>query len=183
MNGVVSVAASQTRLNSQLPENLRMLFVDDSAAALKLLVRRFKMARSDIDAVLATTGEEALALCEAQGGAFDVVVLDENMQSTGGLLLGHDVVGQMRGRLGMSKSVIIGCTGNAATCAEDYIAAGADDVWHKPTPSTADMVDVINYKRARAFGEQAASLPCGVRVAIIDDGVTNSKIMVRRLSM
>jgi CheY-like chemotaxis protein len=180
---VDAVVQSKQQLRVQLPANLRLLLVDDSSAALKLLVRRFKMIRGDIDTVMAINGEEALALCESKSGGFDVILMDENMQSTGGVLLGHEVVKLMRERLGMSKSVIIGCTGNAATCRDEFLASGANDVWYKPTPSVEEMVDQIYTMRTSLLGELAASLPCGVKVAILDDNESNSKIMIRRLSM
>jgi CheY-like chemotaxis protein len=127
-------------------------------------------------------GEAALQLCEATGGGFDLVIMDENMQAAHGVLLGHEVVREMRHRLGMTRTAIIGCSGNAATCAEDFLASGADEVWSKPTPSVESMVTTISAIRQKLLPEAACSLPCGVNVAVIDDSAANSKLLVRRLS-
>jgi CheY-like chemotaxis protein len=165
-----------------LPDAMHVLLVDDSVAACKLLQRRLTACKSDMVFVTASNGEAALLLCEAREEGFDLVVIDENMQSTGGVLLGHEVVQEMRHRLGMTRTAIIGCSGNAATCAEDFLASGADEVWSKPTPSVESMVVTICSIRQRLLSEAASRLPCGVSVAVIDDSKANSKLLVRRLS-
>lgn len=167
--------------SENLPHRFSILLVDDSATACKLFIRRLKALQSSIVTSVAATGEEALMLCETN--AFDLIVLDQNMQPAGGLLLGHEVAREIRGRLGMNRTVIIGCTGNEATCRSDFISGGADDVWSKPTPPTADMIRAIIAARRKRIGVEAAALPCSVKVAIVDDSVTISRLLIRRLSM
>ena len=167
--------------SERLPDRLSVLVVDDSAAACKLFVRRLKSLRCNVTTFVAATGEEALNLCEER--AFDLIVLDQNMQPAGGILLGHEVVRELRGRLGMGRTVIIGCTGNEATCRGDFMSQGADEVWPKPTPPTDEMIQCIIAARKKRIGEDAASLPCSVKVAVVDDSISASKLLIRRLSM
>jgi hypothetical protein len=112
---------------------------------------------------------------------FDLVIMDEDMQAAGGVLLGHDAVREMRHRLGMTRTAIVGCAGSAATSTKNFMVAGADRVWSKPTPSIEVMVTSIGEMRQKLL-LTASALPCGVNVAVIDDSTTNSKLLVRRLS-
>ena len=41
------------------------------------------------NACVAFTAEQTLQMCETTG--FDVIIIDENMQATGGVMLGHEV--------------------------------------------------------------------------------------------
>ena len=164
-----------------LPDRLSVLLVDDSTAACKLLVRRLKSLRCNVSTFVASTGEEALRLCEEK--AFDLILLDENMQPAGGILLGHEVVRELRVRLGMDRTVIIGCTGNEATCRGDFMLSGADEVWSKPTPPTDEMIQCIMKARRKRIGDDAAALPCSVKVAVVDDSISANKLLIRRLSM
>lgn len=43
------------------------------------------------NACFAFTAEQALELVAAAPLGFDVIIIDENMQATGGLMLGHEV--------------------------------------------------------------------------------------------
>jgi CheY-like chemotaxis protein len=171
------------KLETKLPESMRVLLVDDSVSASKLLTRRLLVARGNMTVIRALNGEEALVLCRHAGCAFDLIVMDENMQSTGGLLLGHEVVREMRSHLGLHRTVIIACTGNAVSCREDFMTAGADDVWSKPTPDINEMVATISEHRCKRLGEVTCQLRCAISVAIIDDSIVNSKLLVRRISM
>jgi CheY-like chemotaxis protein len=170
-------------LTDALPSMLNILLIDDSTASNKLLARRFKLISKDIQVTCANNGESALALLEnTTAVGFDLIIIDENMQSTGGILLGHEVVLIMRHTLNLDRTVIFGCTGNALTCREDFANNGADGVWSKPTPDNASMILAINVERAKYLGGRASGLPCRQLVAVIDDCCVNSKILVRRLS-
>ena len=104
-----------------LPWALRILLVDDCLASSLLLQRRLEMVAGSESALhfkSALTGEQALNMLGSSfgDGDFDVVIIDQNMHSAGGELLGHEVVRQIRGRLNLQRTVVIGCTGSAATC-------------------------------------------------------------------
>jgi PleD family two-component response regulator len=67
--------------------DLRVLVVDDSKTATKLMLRRLQSFlvigdRYDSDMVVASTGEEALEICRADA-RFDLIIIDENMQPAG----------------------------------------------------------------------------------------------------
>ena len=155
-----------------VPLRLAVLLVDDSKAATKLLRRRIEMcsdrAKSWDFSVVAQTGEEALALCRANKGAFDVVVMDQNMQAAGGVLLGHETIRLLREELHMHRTIMIGCSGNADTCEPLFLEAGADGMWTKPTPPTVNMIlDLCRFRFAR-MNAYAAGLPGSVQALLLE---------------
>ncbi|CAE7567280.1 unnamed protein product, partial [Symbiodinium microadriaticum] len=95
----------------------------------------------------ARNGEEALRLIISSQGGFDVIFVDENLQGTGGYLLGHEVVRILRGHRSLLPSVIIiGCSSNASKYAHAFLEAGADAVWPKPLPcDTQIMSEICKY--------------------------------------
>ena len=100
------------------PQGLRVLIVDDGKLNQKLLSRRFtkgvfKDLRWSVE--VAVNGEQALEMMEG-GSEFDLIVMDENMQETGGVLLGTETTKLIREReeeKGKGKrAVIVGHSGN-----------------------------------------------------------------------
>jgi signal transduction histidine kinase/CheY-like chemotaxis protein len=166
----------------KIPKYMNILIVDDSIAASKLLIRRLLMISEDLQPFTALNGEEAIQICEDYQGGFDLIIMDQNMQSTGGVLLGHETVRIMRSQLGMTHTAIFGCTGNEVDCRTLFLAAGADEVWPKPTPSLDDMVQSIFSTRTRFIGRIAALLPCSLKVVVIDDNEESANSFCRRLS-
>ena len=78
-------------------------------------------------------------MASTKKGPFDVVIMDQYMESTGGALLGTDTIIAIR-RMGIS-SMIVGSSGN--DIADQFLEAGADKVWRKPLPSNTDMIDQL----------------------------------------
>ena len=158
-----------------VPLNLAVLLVDDSKAATRLLRRRLEMcadrAKSWDCWAVAQTAEQALELCRQNGGAYDVVVMDQNMQAAGGVLLGHEAIHIMRQELHMARTVIVGCSGNADTCEALFLEAGADGMWSKPTPPTVNMIrDLCRYRAARLSPSPlVVGLPGMVQILILHD--------------
>ena len=158
-----------------VPLNLAVLLVDDSKAATRLLRRRLEMCSNQAKSwdywAVAQTAEEALELCKQNGGAYDVIVMDQNMQAAGGVLLGHEAIRIMRQELHMTRTVIVGCSGNADTCEALFLEAGADDMWSKPTPPTVNMIrDLCRYRAARLSASPlVVGLPGKVQVLILHD--------------
>merc|ERR1719215_1969507 len=76
----------------------------------------------------ACSGEEALVIVDKE--QFDVIVVDQYMEESGGVMVGTDVVFAMR-RMRID-SIIIGCSGNDMEVL--FKEAGADWVWGKPMP-------------------------------------------------
>jgi signal transduction histidine kinase/ActR/RegA family two-component response regulator len=121
-----------------IANSLLVLIVDDSGINRQMLSRRIKRhILPNAEITEASTGEEALKLCEKE--TFDLVIMDQYMEEAGGVLLGSDTVNAMRR---MKKdSIIIGCSGNEMNAS--FMAAGTDWVWLKPVPSNATIVQQI----------------------------------------
>ena len=113
-----------------IEEPLTFLLIDDVKMNRSMLSRRIKKGIAP-NAIIteASTGEEALAICDT--AKFDVIVVDQYMEEAGGVLVGTDVVFAMR-RMKID-SIIVGCSGNDMD--DVFKEAGADWVWGKPMPS------------------------------------------------
>lgn len=84
----------------------------------------------------AVNGEEAIKRLISTKETFDIIFVDENLQSTGGNLLGHEVVRILRGHHSVPAStIIIGCSSTADKNASLFLDVGANAVWKKPMPS------------------------------------------------
>ena len=112
-----------------------LLIVDDVKINRSMLGRRIQKNVAPKWKILeASTGEEALALCEDT--KFDVIIVDQYMESANGVLLGTQVVAEMRRR--GSQSVLVGNSGNDMMT--DFKDCGADLFWTKPLPSNPEMI-------------------------------------------
>jgi len=127
-------------IRKPIQEEITILIVDDIKMNRLMLNRRIKKGVApNATIVEAETGEAALKIVESGDQNFQVIVMDQYMESAGGALLGTDAVIAMR-RMGI-KSMIIGCSGNDIDAA--FREAGADLVWKKPMPPNADMIEQI----------------------------------------
>jgi signal transduction histidine kinase/CheY-like chemotaxis protein len=121
-----------------IEKSLSILIVDDIRMNRQMLGRRIKRhILPNAEITEASTGEEALQLCETE--TFDLVIMDQYMEEAGGVLLGSDTVIAMR-RM-RKDSIIIGCSGNEMNAS--FMAAGTDWVWLKPVPSNETIVHQI----------------------------------------
>ena len=121
-----------------IEEPLKFLIVDDVKMNRMLLKRRIKKGIAPNAKITeSSTGEDALILCGTE--QFDVIVVDQYMEESGGVMVGTDVVFAMR-RIGI-QSIIIGCSGNDMD--DQFAEAGADWVWKKPMPSNAKIISHI----------------------------------------
>ena len=82
----------------------------------------------------ASNGEEALDICD--GRRFDIIIMDQYMEEAGGVMLGTEVVQEMRRR--NIDAIIIGSSGNEMNT--QFLAVGADWTWQKPIPSNAEII-------------------------------------------
>jgi len=117
--------------NSALIEDpLSFLIIDDVAMNRSMLRRRIMRAIAP-NAIIteACSGEEALVIVDKE--QFDVIVVDQYMEESGGVMVGTDVVFAMR-RMKID-SIIIGCSGNDIN--HLFKEAGSDWTWGKPMPS------------------------------------------------
>ena len=96
----------------------------------------------------AVNGEEAMEIIRLRTEArttnpsfqpmFDVIIMDQYMGDSGGVMLGSDTIIAMR-RDYKVDSWIIGCSGNDIDA--EFIQAGANVVWGKPLPSNQVMIE------------------------------------------
>ena len=116
--------------NSLIEEPLSFLLIDDVSMNRSMLKRRIVRGIAP-NAIIteACCGEEALVIVGKE--KFDVIVVDQYMEESGGVMVGTDVVFAMR-RMRID-SIIIGCSGNDIN--HLFTEAGSDWVWGKPMPS------------------------------------------------
>jgi len=115
--------------DSPLEEPISILIIDDVAMNRSMLRRRITRGIAP-NAIIteACSGEEALVIVGNE--EFDVIIVDQYMEESGGVMVGTDVVFAMR-RMKLD-SIIIGCSGNDIN--NLFTEAGSDWVWGKPVP-------------------------------------------------
>mmetsp|Transcript_15842 Transcript_15842/g.39351 ORF Transcript_15842/g.39351 Transcript_15842/m.39351 type:complete len:617 (+) Transcript_15842:846-2696(+) len=123
-----------------IEEKLEILVTDDIDMNRKMAKRRFRKVAPNCSITEACTGEEALDMCRRDPQKFDVIIMDNYMEKSGGAILGTDVVAEMRKSIGV-QSLIIGCSGNDLD--KEFVAAGAEFFWGKPMPSNTEIVRQI----------------------------------------
>jgi CheY-like chemotaxis protein len=115
----------------ELPEKLKILFVDDDSILRKLFKRSVKRVAPEWDVREASNGETALLLTETED--FDIIFIDMYMASIEKQLLGTETVSALRNR-GV-KTKLCGLSANDKE--EEFFAAGADTFMFKPFPCEA----------------------------------------------
>jgi CheY-like chemotaxis protein len=138
---------------------LSVLIVDDSVIHRKITM---KALGGLIDEVMwmvdsAENGESAMSFVQ-KTKIPDVIIIDQNMESTGGRMLGHQVVELLKQDPAFDHVVIIGCTGMSEIAHRDLMRAGCDAVWSKPMPSRneaqAQIFRFLELKRNQALEQQ-----------------------------
>ena len=96
----------------------------------------------------AVNGEEAMEIIRSRTAAattdpslqpmFDVIIMDQYMGDSGGVMTGTDTIIAMR-RDFKVDSFIIGCSGNDID--DEFIQAGCNIVWGKPMPPNQVMIE------------------------------------------
>lgn len=119
-----------------LPDNLKVLFVDDDMVLRKLFLRSLKRVRPDWSVSEASNGETALVLVEELGEEYDIIFCDQYMTSVEKQLLGTEATRLLR-RKGF-KNIICGLSANDMESA--FIQAGANAFMIKPFPCKAERL-------------------------------------------
>ena len=122
------------KLENNLPDNMRVLFVDDDAMLRKLFSRSIKRAVPTWTCQEAGNGEAALLLTDKE--EFDIIFMDMYMSSIEKQLLGTETVVELRNR-GV-KCHIFGLSANDKE--EEFLNAGADAFLFKPFPCKVDLL-------------------------------------------
>jgi CheY-like chemotaxis protein len=153
----VAKAATQTvapavAMQPLLKAGLTVLLVEDDTLNCMLMKAKLSRAASPlfegINFEIATTGEEALKKCHdlhtwaVPPQQIDLILMDEHLETTGGVLTGSETTKALR--TGGCKSVICACSGNCMQEDIDhYLAAGADKVWPKPYPDVQAVTECL----------------------------------------
>eukprot|EP00980_Cylindrotheca_fusiformis_P005945 scaffold1262_cov106-Cylindrotheca_fusiformis.AAC.2 len=112
----------------ELPDNLKILFVDDDSILRKLFKRSVKKAAPGWVVREAANGEAALVLVERDD--FDIIFVDMYMASVEKQLLGTETVAAIR-NMGIATKI---CGLSANDKEEEFFAVGADSFMFKPFP-------------------------------------------------
>jgi len=127
-----------------------ILVCDDLAMNRKVIVRKLKLKPFDqFDFVIeqVKTGEEALDVVRARETSFDLIVMDQIMNSMGGVLTGTEttvLIREWEKEHSLKPALIISCSGNAMPDdKKSYLAAGMNHSWSKPMPSSDVMYKQI----------------------------------------
>jgi signal transduction histidine kinase/CHASE1-domain containing sensor protein/CheY-like chemotaxis protein len=120
----------------KLPEELKVLFVDDDVVLRKLFSRSLKRVAPGWNVQEAANGETAIHLIEESKSDYDLIFIDQYMASIQKQLLGTECVRAMRAK--GFKGLICGLSANAME--DTFISAGADAFMIKPFPCEKEQL-------------------------------------------
>jgi len=123
-------------LPAELPENLSCLFVDDDNMLRRLFMRAIKKVAPSWKVQEASSGEKALQIVEESSSPFNLIFMDQYMESTEKQLLGTETVEAMR-KNGVDSKI---CGLSANDVRALFLEAGADDFLLKPMPCKPDKL-------------------------------------------
>ena len=158
-------------------KNLRILIIEDSNFQRKLMTRLLmNIMQVDMSShaerwpvVSAGNGEEALALIDEsslKGSHYDVFIVDENLEGSGGILRGHEIVAHIRKqRHDLKDAIIIGCTANIHAYGQILLDSGANAVWAKPVPDPATVRNCIEELLLEQSNQPEKSISSAVSAA------------------
>jgi CheY-like chemotaxis protein len=155
-------APFDTVLLDSVPRHLRFLLVEDDDMNCLIMRTSIEAGFDELSGGTVTTttthaknGEEAMRLIiDGPACAYDVVVCDQHMESSGGEMKGTDFVSALRALEVQSRAPLVvlasGDTSEADVVA--YHACGADIVWPKPYPSAPQIArDVVAHMHKRSL--------------------------------
>jgi CheY-like chemotaxis protein len=151
-----------------LPSDWSVLVVDDVPLNRKIIIRKLKAGGPFKDYSWtfdnAIHGEEALLMIrekeEKDGSFYDLIILDQSLSGSGGILMGYEVSEQIRewektlkdkdgGHI--HRSIIVSSSGNnTKKDIEKYLAHGMDLCWEKPVPPTEKMFQELLVMHSRS---------------------------------
>lgn len=120
--------------NTELPEALSILFVDDDTVLRKMFARVLRRVAPTWEISEASNGETALRMVDSEH--FDVIFVDQYMASVEKQLLGTETVQAMRAK--NVNSTICGLSANDVE--EQFMNAGANAFMIKPFPCQKDAL-------------------------------------------
>lgn len=117
-----------------LPINSNVVIVDDSTMNRKVIERSLSKVQPTWTFAHFPTVEAALPTLLS----YDIVTMDENMQSRGGQRTGSDAITWLRGQ--GFKGLIVSSSGDAEI-GKHHMAIGADIAWGKPIPRVDAIIN------------------------------------------
>eukprot|EP00596_Hydrurales_sp_CCMP1899_P010354 CAMPEP_0119033368 /NCGR_PEP_ID=MMETSP1177-20130426/414_1 /TAXON_ID=2985 /ORGANISM="Ochromonas sp, Strain CCMP1899" /LENGTH=341 /DNA_ID=CAMNT_0006990067 /DNA_START=321 /DNA_END=1343 /DNA_ORIENTATION=+ len=112
---------------------VNVLIVDDSVVQRKIcrVLIAGKVGNDNWMVNTADSGERALQilLSSSKQALPEIILVDQNMSSAGGRILGHELVERIRQNTFFQDVIIIGVTAWAAEAGRYLLEAGCDDVW------------------------------------------------------
>jgi signal transduction histidine kinase/CheY-like chemotaxis protein len=127
-------------LPHELPETLKVLFVDDDSVLRKLFTRSIKRVCPGWTIREAANGETAILLAEEED--FDLIFCDMYMASVEKQLLGTETVAELR-----AKGITCRICGLSANDKEiEFLEAGSDTFHIKPMPCEANALKQTLYR-------------------------------------
>lgn len=136
-----------------LPENLKVLFVDDDIIIRKMFARSLSRLAPSWDLHEASNGETALRLVDEKKD-FDLIFMDQYMASIEKQILGTEAVRMLRVKT--MKPLVCGLSANDKEA--EFIAAGADGFMLKPFPAKPELLRVEIEKLLRSRHHPAPDL-------------------------
>ncbi len=125
--------------------DVRVLVVDDSDINLDVTKRILESEGARVS--LASDGQQAFDLLQADPGAFDVVLMDVQMP----VLDGHDATRRIRGELGLENLPIIALTAGALSSERQRASeAGMDDYIAKPFDAPSLVRSILHHVQPAA---------------------------------
>jgi signal transduction histidine kinase/CheY-like chemotaxis protein len=137
---------------TSVPSHLRFLLIEDDDLNCMILRTSIEAGFHGLSGATVTTthaknAEEALGLLgDGPMCAYDVVVCDQHMETSGGVMKGTEFISALHKMYCQSRApVVVLASGNTDEAdIEHYHACGADVVWSKPYPSAPTLVgDVV----------------------------------------
>ena len=133
-------------------ETIQFLVIDDSKIQRRMAERVLSgpLGREVWQVQSVETGEAAIALVSRLVKRPDVLIIDQDLKTAGGRMMGTDVVARLKAQDGWDDTVFIGLTATGQEARDAFIEAGADLVWTKPMPEKFEVQAAIyNFQNKR----------------------------------
>ena len=173
-SGVEEELRTNALYDTDLPENFRVLFVDDDVSIRRMFRRCVNEVAPTWTVDEAASGESSLKMMETI--TYDLVFMDMYMASAEKQLLGTESVQEMRDH--GFQGIICGTSANDVS--KEFKLAGADTFLPKPYPFSGDsflktMLDIVYCRRVMP------ELPEFLNVLFVDDDVIIRKMFCRSI--
>jgi signal transduction histidine kinase/DNA-binding response OmpR family regulator len=175
-------------MDSAACRELRFLLVEDDDMNCLIMRKSIEAGFHKLSGGTVTTaitharnGEEAMRLVgNGPTCAFDVVICDQHMETSGGVMKGTEFVQALRALMFPHTPVVVLASGNTEEAdVTAYRACGADTVWSKPYPSalqlTSDVVALLQERSISAPLLPPATHPAAAETTTSGKGPSSAR--------